>query len=268
MIYITGDSFATGEEINDHQFPTYPGDGWIMDAKPWKEWHKQRTKELIAKYGTYHAYIEASKKESWGAMVSQYAGKDFLNTAISGASMMTIQANTQMALRRLQNEGKKVEQAYVMITSPHRISLFLPEGQSYNPETSIETLSPMFEHLPYSNTGTNYMRSWVAAEDDCGMLCRWMMHFLAIRDTIISLTGVEPVFLDSSFVAQHELDNLEERMKTPISKELWKYVKPHFPDEEHRMSTYNCDDPRTPLGHYGWATHHRFAKALAYRYHL
>jgi hypothetical protein len=266
MIYISGDSFATGEELNDNRFTTYPGDGWLLDHKPWKEWHKQRTKELIAAYGSYHKYIEKCKDDSWGSMVSNHYGMPYVNTAISGASMMTILVNTQNSLTALKNQNIKVEKAFIMLTSPYRISVFKNEGESYNPETSIETLCPTFTDLPCSQSGLTYMKSWVAAEDENAMLSRWMMHFNAIRHAVIALAGIEPIFLDSQFVEQNELHNMEGRMTTPVAKELWRSVEPYFPDVLNRMSTFNGNDPRMPLGHYGWATHNRFAKSLALRY--
>ena len=267
MIYITGDSFATGEELNDSKFPNYPGAGRITDEKKAKEWQTQRRKSLFAKHGTYHGYITECKKDSWGSMVAQYAGLPWMNSAISGGSMMNMLVNTQNDLSRLAREGKVVTHVYVMVTSPGRIALFKNEGDGLNPETNVESLSPGFDAAHFSHSSINYLKSWVAAEDESGMLCRWMMYFNAIRNTVLALAGVEPVFLDSMFIISNELGNIGDRVTTNLGRDMWEDVKPHFPVFEDRMSSYNCGDPLMPMGHYGWATHNRFAKALANRYH-
>lgn len=202
LIYFNGDSYCAGAGLNDETLPKYPGklDNILSNAKNnaiTEKWFNDRSSHLSKfTWDEYVAFVAEAKYMAWPQKLCNLYNAECINGAESGSSTLGILHRTSADLLELKTQNRIPDKVFIQLTSPYRTACykFDPENRPWNRAGYTVELSAVRAEE------SEYYSAWIQAESDDSILYRWVHQIHLIKHVVHSITGKNPVFVDSCFI--------------------------------------------------------------------
>jgi hypothetical protein len=265
-IYVIGDSFSAGAELEDHTFNSF----YKFNPKNTNEYHKwlisKDYKLELESRKDYDKY-EAELKRAWPAKLASLANVNVINHSFGGSSPAMWRAKVFLDLLNFKKNNIKVDTAIIQISEYNRDCIFdmMPNGArtTYN-NIGIQKL------LNGSPIEKAYLKVRLTLESEYGYFFRFLLDLSSIKTSLLNfgITEIEIISHSSStfnnwknleFVnypdIQSLLTYLEFDLNTPITA-IWEN---HIPEKF---------TPILPNSHYPEYIHDDFAKRMKSKLNL
>lgn len=268
FIYVNGDSNAAGFELSHPMLPSYPGhiepgavrknnflslESIFVKAANWLE--SDVFKREKAEFG--NAKIRQTDLElAWPSKLREYLGCEVETNAIAGSSTVRLAYTLQQDLIRFKQEGRVPDKVILQLTDWVRTGTFSLDNE-YDICLNINS-SPNNEKRV-----RDFFSAWYNIESEQDMILRYLHHWVMIKHIVKSLTGNDPIYVDSIY--ELHIEDLLKKVKHPAQISLLDELGWNNFDRSLSMSFYHDDDADYvhPGLHLSEPVHERFAKSLA-----
>jgi len=265
-IYVIGDSFSAGAELEDHTFNSFHK----FNPKNNKEYHKwitSRDYQIELESRKDYDKYESELKRAWPAKLSSLANVNVINHSFGGSGPAMWRAKVFLDLLNFKKDNIKVDSAIIQISEYTRDCIFdtLPNGArtTYN-NIGIQKL------LNGSSLEKAYLKLRLKLEPEYGYFFRFLLDLASIKTSLLNfgITEIEIISHNSSILndwknlefinnpdIQSLLTYLGIDLDTPITAIWENYIPGKFP-------------PILPNSHYPESMHDEFAKRMKSKLNL
>lgn len=256
MIYITGDSFAYGDELGDHLLPGFPGYQGEADPKSIQRWNMERSNNN-----------EFRLDHRWSTVLGKLLEEDIVNKSLPGKSIHGMVTNISLDLELI----KKSKMVFVQITGLHRFQIpyFKTEEGGWIQENYVQINTLIDDSNFFRKSQLNqFSKMRFLLNNDQEFLYDYLNQILLIQQLVKS-SGAQLFLLDSIFLAScGDILSLIDRFQHDniIADML---AKTNFKEEITRFPSmwdiYNANKSlckEMPAGHYCSNTHKLFAEKI------
>jgi len=261
-IYVIGDSFSAGSELEDNTFPSY-NQCKPKDKSDYYKWiaSKEYKNDFNLKPAGYSKYY-AEMKRAWPAKLEAITDTRVINRAHGGSGPAMWRARVMTDLLHFKNDGIKIDTAIIQIHAYDRDCLFdIGENNTIYNNIGLTKLK--------YGTGAEkaYFKIRLMLESTYGNFYRFLIDVANMKASFLSfgITDIKIIVSDSTSVfydwkqlefINHPdikplLDYLEFDLNTPSCvPSIWDY------------GTHEGVVTKLPMGHYPEFIHDEFAHKM------
>jgi hypothetical protein len=269
LIYCNGDSFAAGHGLGDYLIPGFPGYWNFKDytKSPSDDWvyglgKGTRTDTLHKTPGLISQVLGQEKIEAWPNRLNQLLTECDLviNSAKQGSSHESILTRTTLDLIKLKQSDVTVDHVIIQLTSFARMSYpSIDNDGRYEDQDLILSMS-----WPGIPGHIRTISEWYVRHcPNPALIIRTLRNIAVMRATVQSLTGKEPIFVDSSmFLNQFTMSIMSDPL---IQQYIDKFDLRDILFNTKMLRMEDIATPETlrcPCGHYGNELHKEFAQLI------
>lgn len=281
-IYVNGDSFTQGCELEYSLCPGYENSRELpatLDVKAIRE-----ESDKIIGYLHYHcidtrAHIE---KYRWSTILGEITGHNVINmSSLGGSSMKAIAYRTMQDLHDLEQQGIKVDDVIIQLTSQSRYEIYYNDVEFLEESLpGIDVLiTPKYKMHSVSGDIVNevFTDLHMALSDNTTDFIRFIECIMLLDSYISNRYNITPIFVDSVF---HKNKTLQQHIFGKKGSGIMSYSDLDLPDfikqycEEHSQRLeLAMDDNISPYdkvwtigNHLDMSIHEKFAHSVAQRY--
>jgi hypothetical protein len=246
-IYVIGDSFSAGAELEDHTFESYKK----VNPKNGDEYHskwissKEYQDELNSRVGYHKA--DAELKRAWPAKLESITNARVINKSFGGSGPAMWRASTLMDFLDFNKTNTTIDVAIIQVTDYNRSCLF-----TINEHNSITYCNIAVHSLTY---GTNFqklfLKSKIMLQDDIGDFFNFLVDLATIKLIFLN-NGVKTIKFVGSY--PFKFNNNYSTYVTEIA-ELLNFLEIDFENMLYMMRP----NENLPGGHCNESTHEKFA---------
>jgi len=272
MIYVNGDSFASGSEIVDHLLPGWPGyhlTGSHLASDADQNWDKNRITAGIEYFGSYQNFMAEEKRHSWPSQIKKIdPDLEIINNSFPGSSITGILNRTIVDLLRYQTE-RKIDTVFIQITGPYRFEFY--NSDLANKTFIREQSAGWLEKLPNEDE-KEIAKRYLKLYKDEDWAIKYLYTMTSLRHAVKNIAGVEPIFLSSMKIwKEHILDPIFKNKKLSRDRNIQILL------ENSGMLSITDDDTMEtvqisnnflycPCKHFEIRCHEEFSKIIYNRY--
>lgn len=257
FVYVNGDSYTAGDELLDGAIPGYTA---VMPRVNKPDITPQQRKLRSDYYSKkdYHAVVADQKKLAWPTKLQHMDSSiEVFNNAVGGSSVAGIAARTVTDLLKLRNKGILPKIVFIQLTSLARIEVHGNFGATY-----LRSAPATFAITDHSNTKLkNIAMAYVQEYNDVDWALKYLNDLLLLKNSIIGITGVEPIFLSTQLVTV-AFDLIEQLSKdADIIVELLGLLKINLDPKNRPMEEFEGDFVMA-MGHPVQSCHDQYAAEI------
>ena len=267
MIYTNGDSFTEGLGLSDYSvIAEYPGHFKYLKTDP--EWSDPKYNAMKLEWVTLRSnilkdailslkYKKENASKAWPSRLADILKTDVINSAVGGASIFEIASKTLYDLNQLVNVQKIIpDRVLIGLTSNSRLSFIGQQVKSYA-VYQLEDIPKKYQ---------NYAKEYWGSHTDEEILTMYLYHCLTIKNTVKTLTGKDPVFLNTSFNF-FQNKSIVDQSKIILLKDYWNQLGFDLVSDQPSIMDFATDEYQwTPCGHVTEEVHKKYAKHIAINY--
>lgn len=262
FLYFNGDSHTEGAGLADQDFfPDYPGDYLpnefsIYDTK----WINKRSKYLGEDSGLFFKLRTANLNLGYPAQIKKIINCELQNGAVGGSGMFAIMVRTIHDLEKLASENKIPDQVFIGLTTKERLGI--PNDEDWREDNSIwvQTAMPAtVDHL--LPRFRKYALSYWQSHDNTQLLILFLYQCIAIKYAVNSLTGKDPIFLNTS-IGWHDYKFLVENSNNLMLKDAWRLLNFDDISNQTALDHFGFQFGQVADGHFVKEAHIRYAKYI------
>ena len=287
IIYVNGDSFTHGTDLEDELFPWFDGPTTRygrIETRTAEQIHKERD-DYVNDPNTSltHREIQNVRREKrWSTKLEGILGSTVSNiSSVGGSSMYTILHKSIQDLHQLRADGKHVSHVILQLTGTPRLPVYYEKEEEAllagHPLGSIE--------YPYNVTScqlsdTGYVgKKFLLTESYNASLIRFFYDLYVGVAAIKSEFSIEPIFVDSVFHKNCTcVQNIQPGKRSTFQRYFDMDSRTKFLDEFVRHLEKNVelsmdddidlhlDTCWTSTYHLTESVHNKFAQRIAERY--
>lgn len=193
-IYCNGDSYTSGQEILDYQFPDFPGyspNGSHLAVHADHRWAKIRVQKGIEFFGSYKNFISKEAEYSWpGQLKKINQNINVINSGLAGSSITGIANRTLVDL--LNYKDKKFDFIFIQLTGPLRIEFY--NSTLINNHFMREKAMGWIDLLP-DQLEKDIAYGYLKYYKDSDFSIKYLYALINLKHAVKGITGIEPVFL-------------------------------------------------------------------------
>jgi hypothetical protein len=252
IIYVIGDSFSAGAELEDHTFESYKKYNPKNGDEYYSKWiiSKEFQDELNSRIGYHKA--DAELKRAWPAKLASMTNSTVINKSWGGSGPAMWRANVLIDFLDFNKTNTTIDIAIIQVTDYNRSCLFI--SNEYN---MIDYLNIGIFCLKH---GTAYeklfQKSKTMLQDDIGDFFNFLVDLATIK-TILFNNGVKTIKIVGSCVdLSKTVSNNDYESKIIEINSLLNFLEIDF-----NKIAYLSNHTKTRLtgGHFDEDTHEKFA---------
>lgn len=263
FLYFNGDSHTEGAGLADsYFFDDYPGDvapgTFILFDRTWIS---KRDKHLANDDTLFFRLRDANLELGYPSQLKKLIGCEVQNGAVGGSGMFSIMVRTIHDLESLAKEGKIPDKVFIGLTTKERLGIINDEKWRDDNTIWVQTAMPITIDclLPkYRKYATAYWES----QSDVQLLLIFLYQCLSIKYAVKSITGKDPIFLNTSILWENN-KTLVETSNNTMLKEVWQLLNFDNIDNQTSLQHFGFRIGQVADGHFSEEAHIRYAKYLA-----
>lgn len=229
IIYVNGDSFTSGSELADHLIPGWPGFS--------KDIQNKKSSKLIEKFikkkdNVVNLYVResdiqnnvqplkffpeqvagtklfreiqetAERKSAWPNLLTYLNSSiEVINNSRGGAGITGICQRSVADLYNLKKQGKIPDIVFIQLTSTARQEIY-----SINSDAFMYEMPLTEDAFYFFDEHKDIAKSFIKAYGNEQFLFKYLYAMGLLNESVKSLTGRYPIFLDSLFLYQIRSD--------------------------------------------------------------
>jgi len=265
-IYVIGDSFSAGAELEDHTFNSF----YKFNPKNTTEYYKWLTSKdyqiELESRKNYDKY-EYELKRAWPAKLASLANVNMINHSFGGSGPAMWRAKVFLDLLNFKKNNIKVDTAIIQISEYTRDCIFdtLPNGArtTYN-NIGIQKL------LNGSSIEKIYLKLRLKLESEYGYFFRFLLDLASIKTSLLNFGITEIEIISHSSSTLNDWKNLE-FINNPDIQSLLSYLGINLDIPITAIWEYTKTNPLPPIlpnSHYPEYIHDDFAKLMKSKLNL
>lgn len=262
FLYFNGDSHTEGAGLADaDMFPDYPGDFAPGQFKLFdKSWIDKRQSHVDRDSQVYFKMREANLRLAYPARIQQLLNCEIYNGAVGGSGMFATMVRTMYDLEKFVEEDRIPNQVIIGLTTKERLGI--PNDQDYRDDVTVwvQTAMPVtLSHLDpkFQKFATAY---WTSHSDE-QLLILFLYQCLSIKYTVKSITGKDPIFVNTSSIWEKTHD-LAENTNNSMLKSVWKLLNFDTIIKQTSLQEIGFRSGQVADGHFVKEAHTEYAKYL------
>ncbi len=252
IIYVIGDSFSAGAELDDFTFESYKK----VNPKNGDEYHskwiisKEYQDELNSRVGYHKA--DAELKRAWPAKLESITNARVINKSSGGSGSGMWRGKVALDFLDFAKSNITVDVAIIQITDYNRTCLY--NRSSYN---IINYINLGGYHLSFGSTAEKlFLKSRAMIQDDVGDYFNFLLDLANIKMTLL-YNGVKTVkIVGSCDKINHIVNQNNYESKIIEINNLLNFLEIDF---SKMLYLGKNADVRLPGGHFNELVHERFA---------
>lgn len=253
-IYVIGDSFSAGAELDDHTFESYKKYN-PKDVNEYIKWidSKEYQNELKSRIGYNKFYAEL--KRSWPSKLASMTNSTVINKSFGGSGPSMWRGKVALDFLDFSKFNTTIDIAIIQITDYNRTCLF-----SHNPADVINYINLGSYQGSFGKAEEKmFLKARAMIQDDVGDFFNFLLDLANIKMTLLyhgvktikfvgSCHNNTKIINDNNYASYiNEINSILEFLDTDFDK------IPHM--SKHTKS-------RLPGGHFDELTHAKFALAV------
>ena len=264
LIYVNGDSFTAGVELQDYVIPGWPGavSSDFDSSKIYAEWSKIQYK-WRENYG-FREFIEEEKKHAWPARLKKFNNNiSIINSSVGGSSIAAIIYRTVKDLEEIKLQNKQVDCVFIQLTSAKRVEFVrLNEPYYIKSSTIFDAINTTDKNDILLKEISKDMLTHYTDEHWC---IKYIYDLLILKNCVHGLSGVYPIFL-TSVASEDSLRFIQETSKESLQvMEMSKLLQLNV-DPQNKPMHFFANGQKLPGGHYTANTHEIYAMEIYNNY--
>ena len=251
-IYVIGDSFSAGAELEDHTFESYKKHNPKNGDEYYSKWiiSKEFQDELNSRIGYHKA--DAELKRAWPAKLASMTNSTIINKSRGGSGPAMWRASVLLDFLDFNKTNTTIDIAIIQVTDYNRSCLFT--SNEYN---MIDYLNIGLHCLKHGTTYEKlFQKSKIMLQDDIGDFFNFLVDLATIK-TILFNNGVKTIKIVGSDVALSKtVSNNDYASKIIEINSLLNFLEIDF-NKMAYLSKHT--ETRLTGGHFDEDTHAKFA---------
>jgi hypothetical protein len=250
-IYVIGDSFSAGAELEDHTFESYKK----YNLKNYEEYcvwidSKEYQNELKSRpnYSKYHAEL----KRAWPAKLESITNTTIINKAWGGSGSGMWRGKVLLDFLDFAKSNITIDVGIIQITDYNRTCLYNSSDSNIIHYTNLGGY-----HLSFGSTAEKlFLKSRAMIQDDVGDYFNFLLDLANIKMTLL-YNGVKTVkIVGSCAKINHIVNQNNYESKIIEINNLLNFLEIDF---SKMLYLGKNTDVRLPGGHFNELAHERFA---------
>lgn len=262
LVYVSGDSFTSGDELADTGLVGYPGLRPLKTVNPEIDhiWFKKKPE--IASKLAFDLKAE-SKKRSWPSKLESSA-ITVVNSSYPGNSMESISKRVLIDLERIVPDV-----VIIQITGISRLNYTADTSPYFTASCPIFAIDSI---ECKSEIHRRILKATAVSKTDDEFLIDYLYWLHIVNVTVKAKTGSYPILVDSCFLDRNRVYFENINVKSNDLDILMSASRYNLVDKNSmsyfnkRLNTVNNVEYIMPLGHYAENVHEEFAKYIAETY--
>jgi hypothetical protein len=265
-IYVIGDSFSAGAELEDHTFNSFYKFNPKNPIEHFK-WATSKDYQIELESRKNYDKYESELKRAWPAKLASLANVNVINHSFGGSGPAMWRAKVFLDLLNFKKNDIKVDTAIIQISEYNRDCIFdtLPNGA----RTTYNNIG-IRKYLNGSSIEKAYLKLRLALESEYGYFFRFLLDISSIKTSLLNfgITEIEIISHNSSTL--NDWKNLE-FINNPDIQSLLSYLGINLDIPITAIWEYTKTDPLPPIlpgSHYPEYIHNEFAKLMKFKLNL
>ena len=192
-IYVMGDSFSAGAELEDHTFESYKKYN-PKNTDEYSKWIHTKEYENELKSRPNYSKFYAELKRAWPAKLESITGLQVINKSFGGTGPSMWRASVIMDFLHFNKTNTTIDVAIIQITDYNRSCLF-----TSNENNAISYVSIGIYSLTHGTTFQKvFQKSKTMLQDDIGDFFNFLIDLATIK-TILLNNGVKTIKFVGSY---------------------------------------------------------------------
>lgn len=254
-IYVIGDSFSAGAELEDHTFESYKK----VNPKNGDEYHskwissKEYQDELNSRVGYHKA--DAELKRAWPAKLESITNAQIINNSFGGSGPAMWRAKVVLDFLDFSKSNTTIDIAIIQITEYNRTCLY-----SKDTHNILRYINLGGFHETFGTTNEKqFLKSRAMMQDDAGDFFNFLLDLVNIKMTLLHY-GVKTIkFVGSANHIRYRVNDNNYASTISEINSLLNFLEIDF-DKIPYLSKHAKN--RLPGGHFDELAHEKFALEL------